>query len=105
MTKWIIVAEQAEFPPGTCRAVDVEGTPVAVFNIDGNYYAIKDVCTHEAGTLSDGETDGLEIICPLHGARFSLVTGAALAPPAYEPVATFPVRIEAGLVQVGDDSS
>lgn len=104
MAKWITVAEQTEFLPGTCRAVDVEGTPVAVFNIDGNYYAIADVCTHEAETLSDGETDGLEIICPRHGARFSLVSGAALAPPAYEPVATFPVRIEMGLVQVSDES-
>ena len=105
MSNWINIAAQAEFPPGTCRTVDVEGTPVAVFNIDGNYYAIEDVCTHEAETLSDGETEGLEIICPRHGARFSLVSGAALGPPAYEPVTTFLVRVEAGMVQVRDDSS
>ena len=44
--------------------------------------------------------EGEEVICPRHGARFSLVTGAALTPPAYEPVATFPVRVEEGVVQV-----
>ncbi|MFY9329168.1 MAG: non-heme iron oxygenase ferredoxin subunit [Georgfuchsia sp.] len=104
MSDWITVAAQAEFPPGTCRTVDVEGTPVAVFNIDGNYYAIEDLCTHEAETLSDGDTDGLEIVCPRHGARFSLATGEALSPPAYEAVATFPVRIEAGVVQIKGDS-
>lgn len=103
MSDWITVAAQAEFPPGTCRTVDIEGTPVAIFNIDGDYYAIGNLCTHEAETLSDGETDGLEIICPRHHARFSLVTGAALSPPAYEPVATFPVRVEAGMVQVKAD--
>jgi len=103
MSDWITVAAQAEFPPGACRMLDIEGTPVAVFNIDGNYYAISNLCTHEAETLSDGEVEGLEITCPRHGARFSLVSGAALSPPAYEPVATFPVRIADGLVQIRDD--
>jgi len=103
MSDWITIAAQAEFPPDTCRTLDIEGVPVAVFNIDCNYYVIENLCTHEAETLSDGETEGLEITCPRHGARFSLVTGAAMSPPAYEPVATFPVRIEAGMVQVRDN--
>lgn len=105
MASWITVAEQAEFPPGTCRTLDVEGTPVAVFNIGGSYYAICNLCTHEAETLSGGKIAGLEIACPRHGARFSLVTGAALSPPAYEPVAVFPVRIEAGMVQIDTDAA
>ena len=105
MSDWISVAAATDFPPGTFRTVDVEGTPVAVFNIDGNYYAVADLCTHEAETLSDGKVDALEITCPRHGARFSLVTGEALSPPAYEPVTTFPVRLQAGMVQVRDDSN
>ena len=105
MSDWISVAAAIDFPPGTFRTVDVEGTPVAVFNIDGNYYAVADLCTHEAETLSDGKVDALEITCPRHGARFSLVTGEALSPPAYEPVTTFPVRLQAGMVQVRDDSN
>lgn len=100
MATWIDVAPVADFPPGTFRAIDVEGTPVAVFNVDGKYRAIEDVCSHEAEALSDGVVEGEEIVCPYHGARFSLVTGAALSAPAYEPVATFPVRVEGGIVRV-----
>lgn len=103
MEDWTDVAATADFPPGTCRTVDAAGTPIAVFNIDGEYYAIEDLCTHEAETLSDGKVDGLVVTCPAHQARFSLVDGAALSPPAYEPVAVFPVRITNGIVQVRDD--
>ena len=83
--------------------MQIEGTPIAVFNLNGRYYAIEDLCSHEAETLSDGEVAGEEIICPRHGAHFSIPTGAALSPPAYEPVATFPVRVEGGMVMVKDD--
>lgn len=103
MDDWIDIALTADFPPGTCRTVDAAGTPVAVFNVGGAYYAIEDVCTHEAETLSQGKVEGLEITCPRHKARFSLANGAALCPPAYEPVATFPVRVADGMVQVRDD--
>jgi len=100
---WVDVARVKDFPPGSVRALEVEGTPVAVFNVAGRYYAIEDVCTHEEETLSAGEVEGEEIVCPRHGARFSLVTGAALSPPAYEAVATFAVRIEDGVVKVRDE--
>ena len=99
--EWIAIAAVEAFPPGSCRTLDVEGVPVAVFNVDGAYFAIADTCTHEAEMLSDGFLEGHEIVCPRHGSRFSLITGAALSPPAYEPVATFPVRIENGVVQLG----
>lgn len=100
---WIDVAPVADFPPDSVRTVDAQGTPIAIFNIDGSYHAIEDCCTHEAATLSEGTVVGSEVICPLHEARFSLLTGAAMAPPAYEPVATFPVRVSGGMVQVRDD--
>jgi 3-phenylpropionate/trans-cinnamate dioxygenase ferredoxin subunit len=82
------VARVKDFPPGTVRTLQIEGTPIAVFNLNGHYYAIEDLCSHEAETLSDGEVAGEEIICPRHGAHFSIRTGAALSPPAYEPLAT-----------------
>jgi 3-phenylpropionate/trans-cinnamate dioxygenase ferredoxin subunit len=91
------------FSSGTVRTVQIEGTPVAVFNLNGHYYAIEDLCSHEAESLSDGEVAGEEIMCPRHGARFSILTGEALSPPAYEPVATFPVQVEGGMVRVKDD--
>jgi 3-phenylpropionate/trans-cinnamate dioxygenase ferredoxin component len=102
MSDWVDVALESELTPGTWRSVDVDGTKIAVFNLDGVYYAIEDVCTHDGGILTDGTVDRDEIVCSRHGARFSIKTGAVLAPPAYEEVATFPVRIEAGKVQVKD---
>lgn len=103
MSEWTDVAAESEFLPGSCRRVEIDGVAIAVFNIDGRYYAIEDLCSHEAETLSGGRLAGLEITCPRHGARFSLITGEALSPPAYEPIAIFPVRLENGRVQVRDD--
>lgn len=103
MKQWTAVARVADFPAGSCRLIEADGVAMAIFNVDGRYYAIEDICSHEAETLSGGKLDGLEIICPRHEARFSLVTGAALSPPAYEPVATFPVQVENGIVQVRDN--
>lgn len=102
MSEWTDVAAVSEFAPGSCRRQLVDGVEMAIFNVDGRYYAIEDICSHEAETLSKGRCDGLEIICPRHEARFSLVTGEALSPPACEPVAVFPVRVDNGMVQVRD---
>ncbi len=66
----------------------------------GRLYAIEDVCTHDGEALTGGPIDDGEIICPRHGARFCLRTGEALSPPAYEPVKTFDVKVEAGRVWV-----
>ncbi len=103
MADWVDVAAMEELPPGSHRVVYVEDVAIAVFNLEGQYYAIEDICTHDGGSLTGGEVEGGEIVCPRHGARFSIKTGAVLAPPAYEPVASFPVRIEAGRVQIKDD--
>lgn len=103
MPVWTDVAALGEFPPGTRRVVDVDGAPVVVFNIGGAIHAVEDVCTHDGGELASGELDGDIITCPRHGARFSVKNGAVLAPPAYEALHVFPVRLEQGRVQVRDD--
>ena len=103
MSGWITVARAADFAPGTWRVADVEDTQIVVFNIDGNYYAIEDVCTHDGGRLTGGEIEGDQIVCPRHGARFCIRTGEALTAPAYEATAKFPVRVEDGEVQLRDD--
>jgi len=102
MSDWITVAKTGELAPGEWRRADAEGTQIVVFNLRGEYYALEDVCTHDGGQLTGGRVLGDEIECPRHGARFCIKTGAALAPPAYEPTATFPVRIENGEIQVRD---
>jgi 3-phenylpropionate/trans-cinnamate dioxygenase ferredoxin subunit len=103
MTDWIDVAAPEDIAPGTARVVDVDGVMVAVINLDGEFYAIEDVCTHDGGELASGCIEGEEIVCPRHGARFNIKTGAVTAPPAYEDVDTLPVRVEGGVVQVRDD--
>jgi len=103
MAEWVDVAAVADLPAGTWRTVDVDGTQIAVFNVNGDYHAIEDVCTHDGGILTGGIVEGAEVMCPRHGARFSIISGEALSPPAYEPVPTFPARVEQGMVQVRDD--
>ncbi len=100
---WIPVGLVAEFEPGGHRTVDADGTAVAVFSIDGAFFAIEDVCTHDGGPLAGGLVDGDQVVCPRHGARFCVRTGAALSAPAYEPTACLPVRVVDGEVQVRDD--
>ena len=102
MADWITVARQGEIAPGQFRVLDLDGTQVAVFNVDGSYYAIEDACTHDGGDLTSGWLEGDQIICPRHGARFCVRTGQALTAPAYEPTAVFPVQVENGLIQVRD---
>lgn len=103
MDDWTRVCAVAELDPGDFRVVDVDGAEVAVFNLDGRFHAIEDVCTHDGEPLTGGPVDGDEIICPRHGARFCIRDGRALTPPAYEPTAVFPVRVEDGVVWVRDD--
>ncbi|MFT5644598.1 MAG: 3-phenylpropionate/trans-cinnamate dioxygenase ferredoxin subunit [Janthinobacterium sp.] len=103
MMEWVTVAHAEELTPGTHQVIDVDDTQVMVFNLSGQYFAIEDVCTHDGGKLTGGTVEGDQIVCPRHGARFCLRTGAALSAPAYEPTRTFPVRLEHGMVQVGND--
>ena len=103
MSEWIDVSDVESFLPGEHRLVDVDDVPVAVFNLEGEYFAIEDVCTHDYGQLTGGCIEGDEIVCPRHAARFSIRTGEALTPPAYEPVPTMKVRVVEGRVQVRDD--
>lgn len=103
MSAWVKAAPIEDLLPGSWSVVDVDGVSVAIFNLDGEYFAIEDTCTHDGGELASGEVDGEEIVCPRHGARFNIKTGAVAAPPAYSAVATFPVRVQAGWVEVRDE--
>lgn len=103
MSDWINVASENRLADGEVIVVDVDGTDVAVFKIAGEFYAIEDKCTHDGAEIASGELVGDEIICPRHGARFCVKTGAVRSAPAYEDIACFPVRVENGNVQVRDN--
>lgn len=94
------MARAEDIPPGQCRAFDVDDRMIAIVNLGGEFFAIDNICTHAYAELSEGKIVGDEIQCPLHGARFSIRTGAVTAPPAYEPLNTYPVRIEGGSIEI-----
>ena len=102
MSEWMDVAKVTQIQPGDWEIVELDDIDIAVFNIDGQFYAIEDTCTHDGGCLTGGSVEGEEIECPRHGARFNIKTGEALTAPAYEPVATFPVRVTNDMVQIRD---
>ena len=98
----IDVAPLDEFGPGSSKIVQVGWTSVGVFNCAGTLYAIEDRCSHDDGPLAEGEWDEemCRVICPRHGSAFDLRTGVPLSLPAFEPVETYPVIVEDGVVKV-----
>jgi 3-phenylpropionate/trans-cinnamate dioxygenase ferredoxin component len=99
--EYIQVVEADEVGLGERIVVEVDDVPIAIFNVDGKYYAIGDVCTHDNGPLADGELDGFQIICPRHGARFDLRDGKALTLPAVADTPWYPVRVLDGWIEIG----
>lgn len=100
MSKWISITKINEIPLGGHKAITINGTPVVLFNLEGEYYAIENRCTHQDFPLSEGCIIDNEITCPLHGAKFNIKTGEVTAPPAFMDVQTFAVRIEQDNIQV-----
>jgi 3-phenylpropionate/trans-cinnamate dioxygenase ferredoxin component len=88
------VARVSEIAPGTTRRVVVDGAELLLCNVDGNVYAIEDVCTHDGGPLDPGELEGETVVCPRHGATFDVRTGDALTLPAVIPLITYPVSVD-----------
>lgn len=105
MTDWIDVIDETALADGEHLVLDVDGYDVALFKVDGGFYAIEDVCSHDGAEIASGELIGDEIVCPRHGARFCVKTGEVKCAPAYENVASFPVRVVDGRVQVAAQSS
>jgi len=97
---FVKVGKVGDVPPGTARVYEVEDRAIAVCNVDGELYAIDDVCTHDEGSLDQGELEGYEVECPRHGARFDVRTGEVMALPAVLPVDTFTVRVQDDDIEV-----
>lgn len=102
MKQWIDIGAAADLAGGAHLNGEVDGYAVTVTRIAGTLYAWEDRCTHDGAPLAGGEIEGTEVICPRHGARFCLRTGAALTPPAYEPLRLFEAREDAGRILVAN---
>jgi 3-phenylpropionate/trans-cinnamate dioxygenase ferredoxin subunit len=100
MAEFLPVGRVEDLPPGTMRAFQVGGEDVAVANVDGELHAFGDECTHQRCSLTDGDLEGVSVICPCHGSEFDVRTGEVLSPPATQPVPTFEVRAADGEIQV-----
>jgi nitrite reductase (NADH) small subunit len=94
------VADAGALQPGQAMAVEAEGRKIALFNVDGTYYAIGDECPHRGGPLSEGEISGTTVTCPWHAADFDVCTGNVLSPPASEGVPSYKVVVEGNEIKV-----
>jgi len=99
--KYYPICAAEELSPGERLFIKVGETPIVVFNIEGEFFAIADTCTHDQGPLGEGEVEDHEIICPRHGARFDIRTGEVLALPAINGVPKYPIRVVGGMVEIG----
>jgi nitrite reductase/ring-hydroxylating ferredoxin subunit len=101
MAQFVKVGTRAEFENlETGKLVEAGGQSIAIFNLGGNYYALENTCPHRGGPLSEGTVEAGEVICPWHGSRFDVKTGAVLAPPSRQGVKSFPVRVTGNDVEV-----
>jgi nitrite reductase (NADH) small subunit len=100
MGNLIEVAKTGDLEPGQGMCVEVEDKKIAIFNIEGTYYAIDDTCTHVGGPLSEGECEEHVVTCPWHGAQFDVQTGEVLGPPAKRSVTSYKVHVEGDSIKV-----
>jgi nitrite reductase/ring-hydroxylating ferredoxin subunit len=97
---WRRVTRASDLPPGKVRRVVLDGIEIALCNVEGEFYAVDDVCTHAYASLSEGALIGAELECPLHGGCFDARTGAAKGGIVSEDLRRFAVRVEGGDVWI-----
>ncbi len=98
--RWVDVGAADSVAEGEAKTFQVDATRVAVARASGQLYAVQDLCSHDDGPLGDGTLEDCAIVCPRHGAKFDVRTGAVLAMPAVAPIETFPVMEKDGRIQV-----
>jgi nitrite reductase (NADH) small subunit len=99
MSRRVRVAQVADVPLGEGCVVDAEGKTLALFNVDGAFYALDNTCSHRGGPLGEGELEGTVVVCPWHAWRWDVKTGANVNNPAVK-MACFPVSLDGGSVYV-----
>ena len=102
---FVKVAQVSEIKPGEMISVEVDNEQVLLANVNGSIHAVDDICSHAYASLSEGDLNGQEVECPLHGGSFNVTTGEAVSPPADGPVRVYKVQIEGDDILVGPASS
>ena len=98
MSQKVLLFHVDELSDGEIRQVELDGrAPVAIYNLDGEFYATDDTCTHGEASLAEGDIDGDSVVCPFHMGAFDIRTGEVTVPPCAEPLRTYPV------LQQGDE--
>jgi ferredoxin-NADP reductase/nitrite reductase/ring-hydroxylating ferredoxin subunit len=97
---FVKVADTKDIQPSHMKEVQANGENICVVNIEGKYYAIGSICTHEGGPLADGKLEGCEVECPWHGSKFDVRTGEVTSPPASEPEPTYEVKVDGNSILV-----
>ena len=100
MSGFVKVTTTKELADQQAKVVEVEGHKIALFRVNGAFYALSDACTHRGGPLSEGDVEGAEVTCPWHGAKFDISTGAVLGAPAQKGVKSYPVRVTGADVEI-----
>jgi nitrite reductase/ring-hydroxylating ferredoxin subunit len=100
MGEFVKAASTGEITPGQAKLVVLKGKEIALFNVDGEFYALDNLCTHEEGPLAEGDVEGHKVTCPWHGAKFDIRTGEVLCDPAYDAVARYNVRVAGQDIEV-----
>jgi 3-phenylpropionate/trans-cinnamate dioxygenase ferredoxin subunit len=99
--EFVQIGPLEDLPNGERLFVEVDKKQIVILNLGGILFALGDVCSHDDGPLGDGEVEGMDIICPRHGARFDVRTGEALLLPAAVDIPAYPVRVVDGMIEVG----
>jgi nitrite reductase/ring-hydroxylating ferredoxin subunit len=97
---FVKVADTKDIQPSQMKAVEVADENICIVNVNGNYYAIGNICTHEGGPLADGMLEGYEVECPWHGSKFDVRTGEVTNPPADMPEPSYEVNIDGNNILV-----
>ncbi len=100
MSTLVEIARTDEIVPGKVKMAEVEGMKIALFNLEGSYWAIDDTCPHRGGPLSEGEVEREVVTCPWHGSEFNIRTGEVLIPPARAGVKSYKVQVEGSTIMI-----
>lgn len=99
MGEFVRVAGTGDIPPGTGIVAEAKGKPLAIFNVEGSFYAIDNTCVHRGGPLGEGELEGETVTCPWHGWEYDVKTGASITNPSAK-VQAYPVQVEGTDIKV-----